>query len=439
MHLERGDFATAITNLESEISNGKGQRRPNSYKLDLTECVVRQGNLKIASNKLQCVEISKLKGEEKHRFRHMKTLIELGGTSWMDFGLVDGELQSDDIKINAEEARNEARKGFEGVRGHGAMPAAALEGMIVSAGSPGGAYLPYRSVFRILTGRAIVARLLTSKVGTASLTEDLATLRTAMREFDQGKGGLNTRLVLLRGWADLHAAESTLFFVRRTFDRTSDRTEDPNRLGVIEAKLRSCRTQLRNALASLQSGRRNALWWRHYYRLYAQYHTEKLFVDLCRLDNHPISSANGSDRRFDSGIDLVRRYTKALEAIATFADYSLIRAEAIKSPWLLRTLGEIHLGVTVAIATYEIIESQSETIYCQLVKDTLWLLNTERSASAHLVADNNQVIEATKLLANTVSAISLDRALSKLQEIDFLKIITSLLKYSETVSSYQVC
>ena len=352
--------------------------------MDNIESLMRTQNIDKAEDALRKIDPAvwrlQARNERLHRYHHMKAILKLGVTPWLEYewddGVRDPDPQADPDHQADHSAEEWAEKGIEAIRGHGALLASPLQGLVVSAGSPGGAYRPYRSVFRSLKGRAIVAGLLQSNLADANLARDLSSLRRAMKQFDQAKGGLDDRHSLLRAWADLYAAEATLLFIRRTFDRIGkDETasEESNRcFSTIHAQLLNCRTQLAGGIDALMSGRRNALWWHHCARLIAQYHTERLFVDLCQLHEgfkdraamadfkNRIDKADGAkppvDRGIDlakAGTDLLKRYTKALDAMASFVDYSINRESSRDSAWFLRTLAEVHLAAATAAAVYQ--------------------------------------------------------------------------------------
>ena len=234
IHLERGDFKKAREQLKSIGATGQ------DALLDKVECSLRGEDLDGAKSALdECMRAGDLSGEIGHRFRHMSGLLALGGTSWLG--------KTGEIIPSHEDALQLAEEGLEGVRGAGTILTPALTGMVVSSGAFGGAYRPYRSVFLALKGRARVAELLLSDA--QDLDSDLATFRTAMRLFDQAKGGVGSQHALLRGWANLHAAESVLLFVRRLHG-----IEGKNVLGALDGKLQNCRTHIQSALALYEWG-----------------------------------------------------------------------------------------------------------------------------------------------------------------------------------------
>lgn len=421
VYLERGDFGLAERSLDEVVylPANKAIRL-----LDLAECLVRAGEIDRAKSTLERLDSEGLTlgVEDGHRRRHVHALVALGGRSWMEHGVVDGVLTSPGVDY--EEAAAWAEEGIEEVRGPGAILANPLDGMIVSSGSPGGAYRPYRSVFRTLKGRTQIARMLSVPIADTNADSDLAAFRLAMRQFDQAKGGLTTQDAVLRGWSNLHAAEATLLFVRRTFDRAV-----AGSLGVIEAKLRSCRTQLQSGIAALRIGRRNALWWKHFYQLVAQYHTERLFVDLCRLDHHSPPPPDGLDPRSALGTDLLRRFSKALEAVAAFADYSLSRAMAFETAWLRRTLREIHLGATVAIASYEAAREHSKQAANKMRESNRQLLEVWLEEPLDETGFD-RADRAANLLANTVTRVPWSAAPELFETTKMPAIVDALWRYS---------
>ena len=123
-----------------------------------------------------------------------------------------------------------------------------------------------------------------------------------------------------------------------------------------------------------------------------------------------------------------------IEAVAAFADCSLNRAEAFNTPWLRRILCEIHLGATVAIAAYEVTKSQSESAQRKMAASITPLIKGLCRTPVNPDAENERVIQAATLLVTAVRTIPLSDALNEFKKIDFLKIIASLWKYSETIS-----
>lgn len=347
--VERGDLKEARERLNRDASDPQA-------RFDWIECAVRlrdegegarellDGLPKDTTGKVVLDATS----EAQLRYHHLSGLQHLGGTSFIETGIdTNGVLVGVNDK-QIDDAKKEAESGIDAIRGSGAQLAPALDGMIVGAGSPGGAYRPYRAVFRTLKGRCLAAELLVKPLDPTPLNADLATLRRTMREFDQAKGGLDAQHALLRGWADLHAAETTVLFVRRTFARAIKKNEDEY-LGLIGAKLAVCGAQLRRAFEGLRAGRRNAIWWRHYHQVAAQYATERLLLNLCKLQTR---AATGTEWAPEEG-DLRRQYRNALESVAAFVDCSFDRDKAFKSPWLRRVLSEVLRGTAVALVAHE--------------------------------------------------------------------------------------
>jgi hypothetical protein len=192
------------------------------------------------------------------------------------------------------------------------------------------------------------------------LKEDRLLFQRAMRQFDSAKGGLGVSHAILRGWADLHAVEGTLMYIRRIYDKYADS-------GLIEAKLLSARSHLLLAVAAIRSGRRNAVWWRQYYQVVAQYHTEKCLFNLSVQAKIFTSQRNKgvhlthpeSQALHDVSSDVLRRYRKGLDATASFLDNSLERDKARSSRWFIRNIHELLLGTAVAIARFD--ESSTAT------------------------------------------------------------------------------
>jgi hypothetical protein len=186
------------------------------------------------------------------------------------------------------------------------------------------------------------------------LKADRLLFQRAMRQFDSAKGGLGVSHAILRGWADLHAVEGTLMYIRRIYDKYADS-------GLIEAKLLSARSHLLLAVAAIRSGRRNAVWWRQYYQVVAQYHTEKCLFNLSVQAKIFTSQRNErehlthpeSQALHDVSSDVLRRYRKGLDATASFLDNSLERDKARSSRWFIRNIHELLLGTAVAIARFD--------------------------------------------------------------------------------------
>ena len=355
---ERGAFEVAMKQAEkAKDATTDHTKEWDEAMFDLIEICVRGGNVSQAERLLTLMnqELEQLQDDERgHRFRHMRALVQLGGPSWLAFQIEEGILKAD---VDPEAALRIAEAGIQKVRGHGAMLAKPLEGMTVSSGSPGGAYCPYRSVFRILKGRAVMGLMLRT-TPSRPLTDDLADFRRAMRQFDQARAGLPNQYSLLSGWADLHAAESALLLVHRTFDRKSPSIAE--RLGIIRAKLLSCRMHLQNAISAVRTGRRNALWWRHCYQLIAQYHAESLYWNLYELKQLSETNLTGLTERairskhmIAHGRELFKRYEKYLEAIVGFADYSIQRDKAFEDQWLQRTFTKVIYGAARAVHLQE--------------------------------------------------------------------------------------
>jgi hypothetical protein len=352
--------AEALTKNELEVARKKNE-------LDRIECLVRGGEYVEAQKRLNGFRNQVLNiqvrntnygtDESTHRFYHLQVLVHLQGSSWLNFGIEDGCLSSS--SINPAEALQNSESGIEAIRGPGALLTPSLDGMVVSSGSPGGAYRPYRSVFRTLKGRALIAKLLDTKAAANPEDKDLLSadrllFQRAMRQFDSAKGGLGVSHAILRGWADLHAVEGTLMYIRRIYDMYPSS-------GLIEAKLLSARSHLLLAVSAIRSGRRNAVWWRQYHQIVAQYHTEKCLFNLS-VQSKIFASPRDNERKLsdperlalhDVSGDILRRYRKGLDATASFLDNSLERTKARSSRWFIRNIHELVLGTAVAIARFD--------------------------------------------------------------------------------------
>jgi hypothetical protein len=369
VNLERGDFEAAKTQADkviAELDNSKNETNKARIdaKLDRIEVLARtdlEQATDEAKKELRSIDTTQLRKEQHHRYHHMEALVAVSSVSRM-FRNGQMELPATSQR-DLDNARNHAEKGLEQVRGAGALLASPLEGMIVAAGSSGGAYLPYRSVFRTLKGRILMSQLLAKPTNVdQTMDHDLVTFRRAMRQFDQAKAGIGSQYALLLGWAELHAAESSLFLVRRTFERDDD--DVVKKLGFIRTKVLSCRSHLNSAIKALRAGRRNALWWRQCYQLVGQYHVERLFWGLCKLgfitdmqktsDNNVELGKQYNKERIDVGLDLLKRHSRGLEALAGYKDYSLQSAAAVGHSWFRRTYAEIQLGSSAAIAFSQI-------------------------------------------------------------------------------------
>lgn len=375
--LERGDVKEAEKIVDKKfkaLHELQGAHKKNELEealkkneLDAIECLVRGGEYEGAQTRLKLFSEQVLNIHERntnhrtdesiHRWHHLQVLVHLQGSSWLEFGIENGCLSSSDI--NCAGALQNAESGIEAIRGPGALLTPSLDGMVVSSGSPGGAYRPYRSVFRTLKGRALIATLLDKNDPRNLATEDLLKedrllFQRAMRQFDSAKGGLGVSHAILRGWADLHAVEGTLMYIRRIYDKFADS-------GLIEAKLLSARSHLLLAVAAIRSGRRNAVWWRQYYQVVAQYHTEKCLFNLSVQAKIFTSQRNKgehlthpeSQALHDVSSDVLRRYRKGLDATASFLDNSLERDKARSSRWFIRNIHELLLGTAVAIARFD--------------------------------------------------------------------------------------
>lgn len=365
--LERGDAKGALAILKPPFGKNfnTGQVKERKRDLDIIECLVRSGDFSEAQDKLASFKKSFEQAtsarrdlppdESMHRWNHLSVLVYLRGNSWLEYGIVDGKLASKDIQW--KEALNCSEDGIELIRGPGSLLASALDGMVVSSGAPGGAYRPYRSVFRTLKGRSLIAKLFIDDQSTPNKQIDLMLFQRAMRQFDESKGGLESSHAILRSWADLHATEGTLMFIRRIYDKYPD-------LGLIEAKLQSAKSHLLLAVAAIRAGRRNALWWRQYYQIVAQYHTERSLHNLCLQSNllgttsdNPATTAKPDEDRktelHQLAVDVLRRYRKGMDSTASFLDNSLIRHAALSSRWFCRNIHELILSTALAIARFD--------------------------------------------------------------------------------------
>lgn len=377
--LERGDAIGAkkiLTSDKIDDSQGSSIDSVGGRKrvLDIIECLVRSGDFSSAETKLKLFE-SKFDrvvneqstagnqgvlriDESKHRLYHLSVLVHLRGNSWLEYGIINGKLsvgQGSDEPIEWKKALECTEEGIEHIRGPGSLLARSLDGMVVSFGSLGGAYRPYRSVFRTLKGRALIAKLLVEPRQPPSLDEDLGLFQRSMRQFDEAKGGLESSHAILRGWADLHATEGTLMFIRRIYDMYGSEN-----IGLIEAKLQSAKSHLLQAVSAIRAARRNAVWWRQYYQIVAQYHTERSLYNLC-VQSKSISRNMGcsllDDDRKDMlhqlAVDVLRRYRRGLDSTASYLDNSLIRSDALSSRWFRRNIHELILSTALAITRFD--------------------------------------------------------------------------------------
>lgn len=420
--LERGDFDTSLRLIRRKATaDSPAERRKR--KLDEIECLVRGQRFDEANTEIdelrgntpvfQMSDLSVVEDESQHRLYHMLVLLKLRGSSWLEFGIENGLLAADSVDF--ESALKYSEMGIDIIRGPGALLANSLDGMIVSSGSPGGAYRPYRSVFRTLKGRAKIAQLLTDKSSIEKET-DLENFREAMKQFDLAKGGLDSSQSLLRGWADLHAVEGTLMFIRRIFDKHRD-------LGLIEAKLLGAKSHLLQAITSFRAGRRNAVWWRQYYQLVAQYHTERLLHNLCNVielcepredcTKQKIAGEEAERGLHELSVDILRRYRKGFESIVCYLDNSLDCAGARAGRWFMRTVTELNIATALAISRVEgtgkpfeevaqLIYTHSESEYPRAELSTEPMQNIQRRAIVNL---STEITKLNTLLPNSLHPV----------------------------------
>ncbi|MFO0410453.1 MAG: hypothetical protein ACK50R_02325, partial [Planctomycetota bacterium] len=117
---------------------------------------------------------------------------------------------------------------------------------------------------------------------------------------------------------------------------------------------------LLQAVSAIRAARRNAVWWRQYYQIVAQYHTERSLYNLC-VQSKSISKNMGcslsDDDRKDMlhqlAVDVLRRYRRGLDSTASYLDNSLIRSDALSSRWFCRNIHELILSTALAITRFD--------------------------------------------------------------------------------------
>ncbi len=164
----------------------------------------------------------------------------------------------------------------------------------VNSTADGTVYLQYRSIF--LTQHARFLWMEKVSAGCTDPKELLDAFERALQEFERARSGLDANNNLTLALADLHAAEACLAHARIVLHEDSPDTILPE-LGCEEfahSRYERARGLLGRARTALAGAQRNVVWWRLFFQLTAQYHSDRLLWYLLRPNE--TRSANYLDR-----------------------------------------------------------------------------------------------------------------------------------------------
>jgi hypothetical protein len=230
-------------------------------------------------------------------------------------------------------AKNSINQGYKLYRPQVAYGGRTPQSTLIERSVDGSVYPAYRSVFFTLRGRwdwqseAADGNFLLRSGSTAD-----ATFEAAYRDFEMARGGLGTENRLLLAINELYFAEASLVHARVHQDR------EPGKPILAETAHEAAKYALQRARDHLLAGRRNVVWWKFYYQMTAQYHAERLTLDLAKLKKIDSSKLPGQ----------LTRLRRGYNAIRTGLDYTLPNSDKhIRSHWLARAWVEMTLAAYV--------------------------------------------------------------------------------------------
>jgi hypothetical protein len=226
-----------------------------------------------------------------------------------------------------------------------------LDELRAQAGSsalPRGNYMRYRSAFLQVLGR--VAWQERTPEG----------FHRAYRLLESARAGLGDRDFIARSAPDLYAAECALAHAEYLLTRADAADSDAvwNSLAEANLKFDIAQGYLRAARHHLRQGRRNAIWWRFYYQLQAQYRAQRNLLRVANLQEELNSRA--PEQLLDRGVNLaehtdrvvvreISRFIRSLQigfqAVSLGLGYQLRHAEGDRRDWrLVRSSCELVVG-----------------------------------------------------------------------------------------------
>jgi hypothetical protein len=230
--------------------------------------------------------------------------------------------------------------------------------------SPDGSLYPlYRAAFHTLQGRLEWLERSRSFVGHPQGSEMDEACEASFRNFDMARAGLGGTNRLLAALNELYMVEACLAGARVFLYPRVGWASNPK--AVIDsmnrayAKYETARLGLKQAQAFLMAGRRNVIWWKLFFLLTAQYHSDRLLLGqamiLAAMNNRTLTAGTGrrfggESRRPDytslrpvQPSEFLRRLRRGYSAVRSALDYAIPnqRKDGPTSAWLRRVWFEM--------------------------------------------------------------------------------------------------
>ncbi len=329
-------------------------------------------------------EVADFKGDLHEAFlrlHHLRSECFLGRMIVFSHNGFSEVPEHDDSLEYLEKATAEIKAGVSRLRDQDLQTQDLPRSVTIDPVADGSLYLQYRSWFYMLSGRTRWRR----SFARGDDAHASAAFEAAHNDFELARGSLGDTNPLLAAVAEFYRVEVSLARARLILNPGSS-TPEAESLETARTEYETARGALQRARRALESGRRNVVWWKKFFQLASQYHSDRLLLGYTRL----IGSWTQNTPPPEEIPRYLMRLSRGYSAIRSAQDYFLPGKtepncySAVRSRWLLRAWWEITLssyatGILVAKRTLD----QDQAYAHRLVSDYLRWLNK----SATLVPD----------------------------------------------------
>ncbi|MCB0321561.1 MAG: hypothetical protein KDD60_11605, partial [Bdellovibrionales bacterium] len=212
-----------------------------------------------------------------------------------------------------------------------------------------GLFIPYRSLFMILSGRyrtiegvdrVNLLRATMAKDGQSVDRQNWdVDFREALRDFSSAHGGVGEENSILKAIADIAAAETCMQMSRSLYLMQSAQDDTTGRkvCDAVDAKLRSASGYLWRAAESLASAPQYVFVWKFHYVAQASYHIERTLWNMLGafVSYKSTATIRGTESRrqmMEAG-NLLDRARRGLAAIRSGLDHTAQDEDRFKAEW----------------------------------------------------------------------------------------------------------
>ena len=339
----------------------RGQRPPNPKKgVKGHRQALLKGRLSDESFASFCADYQ----EAVLRHRHLSAANLLGNVSVFASGRIETYLDESEPDEEVETMNSVLAlvdEGLEQNRLQDNYVGRPPRSVVIDRTPDGTLYSQYRAIFDSLRARAHWRRRWhelrrdNKNYYTSDGDPDLrGCFEAAFRYLDLAKGGLEATNPLLAALTEMYAAEACLALGRiqllRARKASVQEQPDRNRVQALVnetvAKHESARGSLQRAKERLANSRRNAIWWRLFFALVAQYQADRLGVHYLQM----LLATGANDPINATTADYLSRLRKGFNAIRNAVDFQMPVSTLLHDSWLRTIWAEAALaGAGLAI------------------------------------------------------------------------------------------